>query len=143
MMFTRVLIANRGEIACRVIRTCRRLGIHTIAVYSEADANAQHVQLADEAWPIGGPRPADSYLRAEAILEKTDERLALVVRNELADVMRAQLRYTEAKKLARATLTKMEGLMRPDDPRLLRARFNWTRLIAESQRTVLAAKAAK
>ena len=68
-MFERVLIANRGEIACRVIRTCRRLGIHTIAVYSQADANAQHVRLADEAWPIGGPRPAESYLRGEAILE--------------------------------------------------------------------------
>jgi 3-methylcrotonyl-CoA carboxylase alpha subunit len=68
-MFERVLIANRGEIACRVIRTCRRLGIHTIAMYSEADADAQHVRLADEAWPIGGPRPADSYLRTEAILD--------------------------------------------------------------------------
>lgn len=68
-MFERVLIANRGEIACRVIRTCHRLGIHTIAVYSEADANAQHVQLADEAWPIGGPLPADSYLRSDAILD--------------------------------------------------------------------------
>ncbi|MFC5580932.1 biotin carboxylase N-terminal domain-containing protein [Rhodanobacter terrae] len=68
-MFERVLIANRGEIACRVIRTCRRLGIHTIAVYSQADRDAQHVRLADEAWPIGGPRPADSYLRGDAILE--------------------------------------------------------------------------
>lgn len=68
-MFERVLIANRGEIACRVIRTCRRLGIHTIAVYSEADQGAQHVRLADEAWPIGGPRPAESYLRGDAILE--------------------------------------------------------------------------
>jgi 3-methylcrotonyl-CoA carboxylase alpha subunit len=68
-MFERVLIANRGEIACRVIRTCRRLGIRTIAVYSEADANAQHVRLADEAWPIGGPRPTDSYLRGDVILE--------------------------------------------------------------------------
>ena len=68
-MFERVLIANRGEIACRVIRTCRRLGIHTIAVYSQADRDAQHVRLADEAWPIGGPRPADSYLRSDVILD--------------------------------------------------------------------------
>ncbi len=68
-MFERVLIANRGEIACRVIRTCRRLGIHTIAVYSEADRSAQHVRLADEAWPIGGPRPDESYLRGDAIIE--------------------------------------------------------------------------
>jgi 3-methylcrotonyl-CoA carboxylase alpha subunit len=68
-MFKRILIANRGEIACRVIRTCRRLGIETVAVHSEADADAQHVRQADRAYPIGGPRPADSYLRGEAIVE--------------------------------------------------------------------------
>ncbi|HEU4664219.1 MAG TPA: biotin carboxylase N-terminal domain-containing protein [Dokdonella sp.] len=68
-MFKRILIANRGEIACRVIRTCRRLGIETVAVHSEADATAQHVRLADVAYAIGGPRPADSYLRGEAIIE--------------------------------------------------------------------------
>ncbi|MDO5609893.1 MAG: acetyl/propionyl/methylcrotonyl-CoA carboxylase subunit alpha [Pseudomonadota bacterium] len=68
-MFNKILIANRGEIACRVIRTARRMGIRTVAVYSEADADAQHVRLADEAWPIGGPRPQDSYLKGDVILE--------------------------------------------------------------------------
>ncbi|MDQ3056185.1 MAG: acetyl/propionyl/methylcrotonyl-CoA carboxylase subunit alpha [Pseudomonadota bacterium] len=68
-MFTKILIANRGEIACRVIRTARKLGIRTVAVFSEADADAQHVRQADEAYPIGGPRPQDSYLRGDVILE--------------------------------------------------------------------------
>jgi 3-methylcrotonyl-CoA carboxylase alpha subunit len=68
-MFDSILIANRGEIACRVIRTCRRLGIRTVAVYSSADADAQHVRQADVAIPIGGPRPAESYLRGDAIIE--------------------------------------------------------------------------
>jgi len=67
-MFGRLLIANRGEIACRVIRSARRLGIHTIAVYSAADADARHVRLADEAWRLG-PAPAlQSYLSIERIL---------------------------------------------------------------------------
>jgi 3-methylcrotonyl-CoA carboxylase alpha subunit len=68
-MFRKILIANRGEIACRVIATARRLGIATVAVYSEADARARHVVLADEAWPIG-PAPArESYLVGERILD--------------------------------------------------------------------------
>jgi 3-methylcrotonyl-CoA carboxylase alpha subunit len=68
-MFTKLLIANRGEIACRILRTCRRLGIGTVAVYSDADARAQHVRLADEGRWIGGSAPADSYLRGERIIE--------------------------------------------------------------------------
>ncbi len=68
-MFRKILIANRGEIACRVIKTARKMGIATVAVYSEADARALHVELADEAVCIG-PAPArESYLRAEKILE--------------------------------------------------------------------------
>src|SRR3954447_17065007 len=68
-MFSKVLIANRGEIACRVIRTCRRLAIRTVAVHSTIDARALHVEMADEAYEIGGPRPADSYLRGDKIIE--------------------------------------------------------------------------
>ena len=68
-MFHTILIANRGEIACRVIRTARKLGIRTVAVFSDADADAQHVRLADEAHHIGGARPQDSYLRGDAIIE--------------------------------------------------------------------------
>ncbi|MFG6469241.1 biotin carboxylase N-terminal domain-containing protein [Roseateles sp. BYS87W] len=67
-MFKKILIANRGEIACRVAATARRLGIQTVAVYSEADANAQHVKACDEAVLIGGPAPRDSYLQWERIL---------------------------------------------------------------------------
>ena len=68
-MFEKILIANRGEIACRVAQTCRRLGVRTVAVYSEADAGARHVELCDEAWLLG-PAPArESYLRADLILD--------------------------------------------------------------------------
>jgi 3-methylcrotonyl-CoA carboxylase alpha subunit len=68
-MFSKLLIANRGEIACRVIRTARRLGITAVAVYSEADCGALHVELADEAWPIGPPPASDSYLNIGRILD--------------------------------------------------------------------------
>jgi 3-methylcrotonyl-CoA carboxylase alpha subunit len=68
-MFNKILIANRGEIACRVIKTARRMGIRTVAVYSEADANARHVRLADEAVLIGPAAARQSYLRADTILD--------------------------------------------------------------------------
>jgi 3-methylcrotonyl-CoA carboxylase alpha subunit len=68
-MFTKILIANRGEIACRVAATARRMGIQTVAVYSDADAGAKHVQACDEAVHVGGSAPKDSYLRWERILQ--------------------------------------------------------------------------
>jgi 3-methylcrotonyl-CoA carboxylase alpha subunit len=67
-MFTNLLIANRGEIACRIIATARRMGLRTIAVYSDADAASLHVALADEAWRIGPPPPRESYLDSDAIV---------------------------------------------------------------------------
>ena len=68
-MFTKILIANRGEIACRVAATARRMAVKTVAVYSDADANAKHVGACDEAVYIGGSAPKDSYLRWERILD--------------------------------------------------------------------------
>ena len=67
-MFRKILIANRGEIACRIIDTARKLGVATVAVYSDADATARHVAMADEAVHIGGPAPKDSYLRGDVII---------------------------------------------------------------------------
>jgi acetyl-CoA carboxylase biotin carboxylase subunit len=71
-MIQKILIANRGEIALRIIRACRELGIKTLAVYSEADVQSLHVQLADEAICIGGPKSVDSYMRADRIISAAE-----------------------------------------------------------------------
>ena len=68
-MFDTILIANRGEIACRVMETAQKMGIRCVAVYSDADASAKHVEMADAAVHIGGPAPADSYLKGEVIIQ--------------------------------------------------------------------------
>src|SRR6266487_257090 len=68
-MFKKILIANRGEIACRVIRTARRMGIKTVAVYSDADARAPHVKMADESVRLGPAPASESYLKAELIID--------------------------------------------------------------------------
>jgi len=71
-MIRKILIANRGEIALRIVRACRELGIQTLAVYSEADEQSLHVQLADEAICIGPASGAESYLRADRILSAAE-----------------------------------------------------------------------
>src|SRR5512142_2920559 len=68
-MFSKVMIANRGEISLRVIRACRELGIQTVAVYSEADAKSLHVKHADEAYCIGPPPAKSSYLNVDSLIE--------------------------------------------------------------------------
>src|SRR6186713_2218823 len=72
-MIQSLLIANRGEIACRIIRTARRLGVRTVAVYSDADAKALHVRMADEAVHIGPSPPSDSYLRGQNMIAAAQE----------------------------------------------------------------------
>jgi acetyl/propionyl-CoA carboxylase alpha subunit len=68
-MFRKILIANRGEIACRVMRTAKKLGINTIAVYSNIDMNSKHVNLADSAYYLGGNKSSESYLNMNKIIE--------------------------------------------------------------------------
>jgi acetyl-CoA carboxylase biotin carboxylase subunit len=94
-MFEKILIANRGEVAVRVIRACKEMGVQTVAVYSTADADALHATLADEAYCIGGPRPQESYLNQDAIITVALESGATAVHpgygflSESADFARA------------------------------------------------------
>ena len=68
-MFTKVLVANRGEIAVRIIKACQEMGIKTVAIYSEVDKNAPHVQIADESVNLGDPTPIESYLNIPKIIK--------------------------------------------------------------------------
>src|SRR3954470_4523788 len=79
LIFAKILIANRGEIACRVIRTARRMGIETVAVYSEADAGALHVAMTDEARLIGPPSARESYLNIARVVAAARDSFAEAV----------------------------------------------------------------
>jgi len=78
--FDKILIANRGEIAVRIMRTAREMGILTVAVYSEADRDATHVRMADEAYLIGPAAPSQSYLNVDALLEVAKRSSAQAIR---------------------------------------------------------------
>ena len=93
-MFSKILIANRGEIACRVMRTARKLGIRTVAVYSDADAGAAHVAMADEAQHIGPPPARESYLDGKAIIAAAKRSGAGANLNPATSIRR--LRYASA-----------------------------------------------
>ena len=97
-MIQKVLIANRGEIALRIVRACRELGIKTLAVYSEADVQSLHVQLADEAICIGGPKSSDSYLRADRIMSAAE--IADVVDDLYASIIEAGTHKAPSLKVA-------------------------------------------
>ena len=84
-MIGTLLIANRGEIACRIIRTARRMGIATVAVHSDADRDAPHVAMADRAIRIGGPAAAESYLNIDAIIDAAKAAGAIVAEIEPED----------------------------------------------------------
>ena len=101
-MFKKILIANRGEIALRIIHACRELGIKTVAVYSEADENSLHVLFADEHVCIGPPRSADSYLNVPAIISAAEI--------TGADAIHPGLRVSLGERLSRRSL---RGLPHP------------------------------
>ena len=92
-MFDKILIANRGEIALRVLRACKELGIATVAVHSTADADAMHVKLADESVCIGPPSPRDSYLNIPSLIAACEKARAAVRVSSLATCSLATMEW--------------------------------------------------
>ncbi|ENS82937.1 hypothetical protein B975_01751 [Brucella melitensis UK29/05] len=100
VMFQKILIANRGEIACRVIRTARKLGIATVAIYSDADARALHVEMADEAVRVGPAASAQSYLNVDAIIKAAKETGAEAIHPGYGFLSETRLSWMRSKKRA-------------------------------------------
>ena len=112
-MFSKILIANRGEIALRVLRACRELGISTVAVHSTADENAMHVRLADESVCIGPPSAAKSYLNIPAIVSACETLSASAASGSMANA-RLSCSYTmgSTSRFSPTPVTRLANLQR-------------------------------
>ena len=112
-MFSKILIANRGEIALRVQRACRQMGIKTVAVYSQADADAMYVRLADESVCIGPPKSTESYLNIPAIISAAEVTNAQAMIAKKREEHKAMLRELEHQQWERLEQINRNVLTRP------------------------------
>ena len=112
-MFQKILIANRGEIACRVAATAKRMGIQTVAVYSDADANSKHVQVCDQAVHVGGSAPKDSYLQWERILQAAIDTGAQAVHPGYGFLSETKTSLKRASQKAWCLLAHLHPLFKP------------------------------
>ena len=103
-MFTKILIANRGEIACRVIATARKMGIKTVAVYSEADANSKHVAVCDEAVLLGPAAAKESYLCGDKIIADAEKQYEEEFHRGVVELAKTHARMDAAKVFTEALL---------------------------------------
>ena len=117
-MFKKILIANRGEIACRIMRTANRMGVECVAVFSEADRNAMHVRMAQEAICVGSAASADSYLRVDRVLDAAQKSGALfgVRRVQEAAYLRRELRVGAGQPLRTQPVCLQSTMRGAEDP---------------------------
>lgn len=109
-MFLKTLIANRGEIAVRIIRSCREMGIKSAAIYSDADITSLHTRFADESYHIGSSQASESYLNKEKIIQLAKEIGADAIHPGMVSFLRMQILYVQSKKI------KLHSSVRPQHP---------------------------